>query len=178
MMSADDAAAVADATASTAAAAAATAPYVPSPMDPSVIYSQVAVMGVSGAAFYFWWSVLVPARRTALAKEKRDRDDGSLGGYLEELREEDRRVAAAALAATEGGLESGAAVDGAVGDVAQERVFERWLLRDWLSDQSQQKAAALPFLPKAKFNSGDNPILVATALIMVTGVVSSVLERF
>ena len=100
--------------------------------------------------------MLVPARRTELAKEKRDKSEGSLGNYLEELREADS-------SATEGKV--------------NEKGFERWLLRDWLSENSQKKAAALPFLPKAKFNSGDNPILVATALIIGTGVFSSALDR-
>ena len=52
---------------------------------------------------------------------------------------------------------------------------QRWLLSDWMDPKTSKKAAALPLLPKSKFNSGDNPILAATALIMATGVVFSVL---
>ena len=94
----------------------------------------------------------MPAKRTELALDK---SKGELGEYLEELREED--------AAAEGKL-----LDG-------DRQLERWLLSDWLSPTTTKKAAALPFLPKAKFNSGDNPILAAGALIMGTGVVFSLL---
>ena len=130
--------------------------YTPSPMDTSLIYQQLTVIAASASAFSVWWLVLVPARRTELAKEKRDKSEGSLGNYLLELREADS-------AATEGAV--------------NEKGFERWLMRDWLSEKSQKKAAALPFLPKAKFNSGDNPILVATALIIGTGVFSSALDR-
>ena len=169
-----------------AVAAVAATPYVPSPMDTSMIVRQLAVIAASAGSFYFWWAVLVPAKRTELSKDKRDRGEGSLGGYLQELRDADKAVAAAALASqfkspeeelvvrAEGSGEGEVAVAVPVA-VQDARTFERWLLRDWLSEQSQQKAAALPFLPKAKFNSGDNPILVATGLIMVTGVVSSLL---
>lgn len=73
----------------------------------------------------------------------------------EELREEDESA--------EGSLVSG------------ERKVERWLLNDWMDPKTSQKAAALPLLPKSKFNSGDNPILAATLGIMAVGVVFSVL---
>eukprot|EP00617_Octactis_speculum_P003008 CAMPEP_0185774068 /NCGR_PEP_ID=MMETSP1174-20130828/76590_1 /TAXON_ID=35687 /ORGANISM="Dictyocha speculum, Strain CCMP1381" /LENGTH=195 /DNA_ID=CAMNT_0028461069 /DNA_START=9 /DNA_END=596 /DNA_ORIENTATION=- len=126
--------------------------YEPSPMDPNVILSQLAVIGVSGAAAAVWWYVLVPAKRTELARDKRA---GPLNDYLEDLREEETRADGRSL---EGG-----------------KKVERWLLSDWLSPDTTRKAAALPFLPKAKFNSGDNPILAAAALIMMTGIIFSVL---
>ena len=134
------------------------AAYEPSPLDPNIIYSQIAVIAASGGAAAFWWNVLVPARRTELALEKRNKEEGALGGYLEELREVDR---------TAEDVDGESSID--------KRPFERWLLSDWLREKSQQKAAALPFLPKAKFNSGDNPILAATALIMGTGVIFTIL---
>ena len=87
------------------------------------------------------------------------RDDPSLQPpprtTQEELREEDESA--------EGSLVSG------------ERKVERWLLNDWMDPKTSQKAAALPLLPKSKFNSGDNPILAATLGIMLVGVVFSVL---
>lgn len=44
-----------------------------------------------------------------------------------------------------------------------DRRLERWLLRDWL-DPSRRKEPALPFLPKAKFNSGDAAALFLKSL--------------
>jgi len=122
-------------------------PYEPSPLDPTVIYKNLAVIGISAAAFGYWFNVLVPAKRTELSLDKRNQDDGALGNYLTELKE----------------------------DNTDARAAEKWLLADWLTDSNQRKAAALPFLPKAKWNSGDNPILAAAVLIMFTGVVFSVL---
>jgi hypothetical protein len=53
-----------------------------------------------------------------------------------------------------------------------DKSFERWFLTDWLN-QTKNKPAAIPFLKKAKWNSGDNPILVAFAgifsLILIAG---------
>jgi len=122
-------------------------PYEPSPLDPTVIYKNLAVIGISAAAFGYWFNVLVPAKRTELSLDKRNQDDGALGNYLTELKE----------------------------DSTDARAAEKWLLADWLTDSNQRKAAALPFLPKAKWNSGDNPILAAAVLIMFTGVIFSVL---
>lgn len=73
------------------------------------------------------------------------------------------------------------------------RAFERWLFTDWLQDNKsssslssssgrkqqggRQKEPALPILKNAKWNSGDNPILVATALISLGVIFTSVTER-
>merc|ERR1711957_107742 len=51
------------------------------------------------------------------------------------------------------------------------RKFERWLFNDWLLDNKsakksgRRKEPALPILKEAKWNSGDNPVLAASALI-------------
>jgi hypothetical protein len=116
-------------------------------MDPAVIYQNLAVVGLSAAAFGFWFNVLVPAKRTELSRDKRNQSEGALGSYLTVLKE----------------------------DSASTRGAEKWLLADWLTEKNQKKAAALPFLPKAKWNSGDNPILAAAALITGTGVLFSLL---
>ena len=55
--------------------------------------------------------------------------------------------------------------------------FERWLLADWLSDNKSAKAPAIPILKKAKWNSGDNPVVVTAALMIVGILVASVSER-
>ena len=63
------------------------------------------------------------------------------------------------------------------------RAFERWLFTDWLRDNKsarkagRQKEPALPILKDAKWNSGDNPVLVATLLIGIGVLVSAVTER-
>ena len=55
----------------------------------------------------------------------------------------------------------------AVGDG---RDFERWLFSDWLNKPSssgeggRRKEPALPVLREAKWNSGDNPVLVTAAM--------------
>ena len=47
------------------------------------------------------------------------------------------------------------------------RDFERWLFSDWLNKPGakggRQKEPALPILKEAKWNSGDNPVLVTAA---------------
>jgi hypothetical protein len=78
----------------------------------------------------------------------------------------------------------------------QERAFERWLFSDWLSQArgrgrgrdrkgrstvvpaGRQKDPAIPvLLPNAKWNSGDNPVLVASALIAMGVVASAIVEK-
>lgn len=57
------------------------------------------------------------------------------------------------------------------------RKFERWLFSDWLDKKPRKKDAAIPVLKKAKWNSGDNPVLAATGLILLGVLVTSVTER-
>ena len=64
------------------------------------------------------------------------------------------------------------AQDESVGNVERNegdgRGFERWLFSDWLnkpaSKGGRQKEPALPILKDAKWNSGDNPVLVTAAM--------------
>jgi hypothetical protein len=61
------------------------------------------------------------------------------------------------------------------------RVLERWLFTDWLQSserkKGRQKEPALPILKSAKWNSGDNPVLAATALILLGVILTSITER-
>jgi hypothetical protein len=69
------------------------------------------------------------------------------------------------------------------------RAFERWLFSDWLSQArtrnrdgpgraGRQKDPAIPIvLPNAKWNSGDNPVLAASALIAMGVVASAIVEK-
>ena len=64
-----------------------------------------------------------------------------------------------------------------------DRAFERWLFTDWLLDNKsakkggRQKEPALPILKSAKWNSGDNPVVVAAFLMMVGLVFTALTER-
>ncbi len=120
--------------------------YTPTPVDPSVIAQQLAVIGVSGAAAFVWWTQTVPAKRLEVSRSKKS---GEIAELLDELDEAE-----------------------ATGD----RKLERWVLTDW-REPSRRKEPALPMLPKSKFNSGDNPILAAAALILSFGVANALAER-
>ena len=120
--------------------------YTPTPVDPSVIAQQLAVIGVSGAAGFVWWTQTVPAKRLEVSRSKKS---GEIAELLDELDEAE-----------------------ATGD----RKLERWVLTDW-REPSRRKAPALPMLPKSKFNSGDNPILAAAALILSFGLANALAER-
>lgn len=60
------------------------------------------------------------------------------------------------------------------------RPLEQWLFADWLRSRhgsNNKKEPALPTLKNAKWNSGDNPVLVTSALLMVGVIVAAVTER-
>ena len=120
--------------------------YTPTPVDPSVVAQQLAVVGASGAAGFVWWTQTVPAKRLEVSRSKKS---GEIAELLDELDEAE-----------------------ATGD----RKLERWLLTDW-REPSRRKEPALPMLPKSKFNSGDNPILAAAALILSFGLANALAER-
>lgn len=121
--------------------------------DTSALLGIGAVLLVSAAAGWVWANQVVPTSRTKLALSKRS---GGVKEYLDELEE-----------ASEG----------------DERQLEQWLFTDWLEGRNatavggRQKEPALPILKKAKWNSGDNPILAATALIMLGVTIASITER-
>ena len=120
--------------------------YTPTPVDPSVIAQKLAVIGVSGAAGFVWWTQTVPAKRLEVSRSKKS---GEIAELLDELDEAE-----------------------ATGD----RTLERWVLTDW-REPSRRKEPALPMLPRSKFNSGDNPIVAAAALILSFGLANALAER-
>ena len=120
--------------------------YTPTPVDPSVVAQQLAVVGASGAAGFVWWTQTVPAKRLEVSRSKKS---GEIAELLDELDEAE-----------------------ATGD----RKLERWLLTDW-REPSRRTEPALPMLPKSKFNSGDNPVLAAAALILSFGLANALAER-
>jgi hypothetical protein len=67
-------------------------------------------------------------------------------------------------------------------NVGDGRDFERWLFTDWLNKPNmnkggRRKESALPILKDAKWNSGDNPVLVTAAIMMLGVVLASITER-
>lgn len=61
--------------------------------------------------------------------------------------------------------------------IADDRPFQTWLFSDWLTENKSRKAPAIPLLKRAKWNSGDNPVVVTAAIMMVGILVASVSER-
>lgn len=116
--------------------------------DTSTLIAFLFITLLSGLAAVVWQTQVVPVSRTNLALDKKQ---GQVRDYLDELR----------------GNKS--------------RPLERWIFTDWLqkkkSTGGRLKEPALPVLKDAKWNSGDNPVLVATALISMAVIVSSLLER-
>lgn len=116
--------------------------------DPTVMYSMVGVTGVLGVTTAVWWNQVIPQKRLEVAKSKRK---GEIKDYLDDLRE--------------------------AGEV-DEKSFERWLMTDWLEKvPGSDKPAAIPFIKKVKWNSGDNPVLVAFGGIMACVMAAALAER-
>ena len=147
---------------------------------------------------YVWANQVVPTSRTNLAISK---SRGEVKDYLDQLKESDPSMGEASSTmnktdTTIGSIrEEGAVtdenveeeklstVDSSTAKKMDNRAFERWLFTDWLVDNKsdrkagRQKEAALPILKDAKWNSGDNPILVATALISLGVLFTALTER-
>ena len=114
------------------------------------IYGLVGTSLVLMVAGTVWWTQVIPQKRLELSKSKRQ---GTVGEMLDELRE----------------LELTGSDD---------RQLERWFYTDWIKKvPGSNKPSALPFLKKAKWNSGDNPILVAFAAIFSLVFAASLAER-
>lgn len=112
------------------------------------IEAMIGVTATLLVACTVWWTSVIPQKRSELALSKRR---GSVRKYLDELRDDESEDSS--------------------------KKMQRWLFSDWLQKDSGPKDAALPFLKKAKWNSGDNPILVAFAGIFALVISASLLER-
>ena len=98
--------------------------------------------------------------------------------YLDELKTAGDNDATDSLVDTTTAIESNALNENGMMDtrsietvkpnVGDGRDFERWLFSDWLNKSDvkggRQKEPALPILKDAKWNSGDNPVLVTAAM--------------
>jgi hypothetical protein len=146
------------------------------------------VISVLCVVLYFVWSEqVVPVSRTKLAISK---SRGEVKAYLDELKATANPSPATMeiTNTTEDRVDSTESI-GTGSDPSRpslsssERSFERWLFTDWLKDNKserkggRQKEPALPILKDAKWNSGDNPIVVASLLMLVGLVLSALTER-
>ena len=149
-------------------------------------------MVLCAIAAWVWANQVVPVARTNLARSKRN---GPVREYLDELRlgsssnrrddeynTNDEAVVAISSDAT---VATSAETTTTTTTTAPEtrtistknnRSFERWLFTDWL-EKAPPKPSALPVLKNAKWNSGDNPVLAATALIVLGVLATAVTER-
>ena len=115
--------------------------------ETSTLVGMGVIVALCVAAAIVWNTQVVPVSRTKLALSK---SKGDVKEYLDELRD---------------------------ADDDDNRKVEQWLFTDWLDKSKTKKAPAVPFLKKAKWNSGDNPVVVTAAMMMVGIVVASFTER-
>merc|ERR1711966_290627 len=150
--------------------------------DASLLVGFGSVLVLCIAAGFVWANDVVPVSRTKLAISK---SRGDVREYLDGLKNDD----GTSLDGTESTLTPYSEQEENVGERPHPgksngdgRGFERWLFSDWLNDTpgtggGRKKEPALPILKKAKWNSGDNPVLVTVAIMMLGVVVASVTER-
>ena len=152
--------------------------------DTSGLAAMGGVVVLCVVAALVWNNSVVPISRTKLAISK---SRGEVKQYLDEL--EEGAAAAPTLTNSASSLEDGeesAAASMKISDEPVEsdgRDFERWLFTDWLdgrksgSKAGRQKEPAIPILKSAKWNSGDNPVVVTSALMLLGVIVASLTER-
>lgn len=147
--------------------------------DSSTLIGFGVVVLLSIIASVVWANEVVPVSRTKLALSKRD---GEVKKYLDELKEGvngTNDIDADVSSETEG-EDNEATVREKKSDG---RDFERWLFTDWLENNKsagkpgRKKEPALPILKSAKWNSGDNPVLVTFAMMMVGVLIAAISER-
>jgi len=165
------------------AAGATTTAFEPIAPDTTTLVGFASIVVLCAVAAWVWANQVVPVSRTKLALSKKN---GPVKDYLDELRQaggeqqvvnENGSQEATALASN-----VTMAFDNSTTIVAGDRALERWLFTDWLQKApatagGRQKPSALPVLKDAKWNSGDNPVLAATALIILGVILTAVTER-
>jgi hypothetical protein len=135
------------------------------------------------AACWTWANQVVPVSRTNLAISKKR---GEVKEYLDGLKESEtlanKELESEFLAKATDMTQAEKPVPSSA-PTKDGRSFERWLFTDWLQDNKsarkagRQKEPALPILKDAKWNSGDNPVLAAAALIGLGVLFTAVTER-
>jgi hypothetical protein len=144
---------------------------------------------------WYWTEKVVPVSRTNLAISK---SRGEVKEYLDELRSTAPKLLEKTNANSKDLTSVHDATDTNKEDVhnnttdysntvfssrSSQRAFERWLFTDWLIDNKserragRQKEPAIPILREAKWNSGDNPVVVAAALMVLGLLLTAVNEN-
>ena len=154
--------------------------------DASLLIGMGSVVLLCIVAGFVWANEVVPVSRTKLAISK---SRGEVREYLDELSSSSNSdIDLDSTVMTTEGMDDEQNIinqsnnnDVIRPNVGDGRDFERWLFSDWLNNNKskggRQKEPALPILKKAKWNSGDNPVLVTAAIMMLGVVVASVTER-
>jgi len=152
--------------------------------DATLLVGFVGLVVLCAVATVVWAEQVVPVSRANLAVSKRR---GPVKEYLDDLRESEKSVSVEKVGANQTDISSTAApLDVTTNNATTtrgDRSFERWLFTDWLrkpvgrARSGRQKDPAIPVLKDAKWNSGDNPVLVASALIGIAVLASSLAER-
>ena len=186
-------------TTATTAAESAAQEFGPVLPDTGALLGILAIVLASAVATWVWANQVVPVSRTKLALSKRD---GNIKEYLEELESLQQPPAETMESMDDSEVSGGGGGGGAtsMGETSNKqnnnRKFEQWLFTDWLEQKKEkdsaagssgsssnnrkpgrQKEPALPILKSANWNSGDNPVLAATALIMVGVILASITEQ-
>lgn len=126
-------------------------------IPPETIYSLGGVTSLLFLTAYVWWTIVIPQQRTKLAVSK---SRGKVKDFLDSISPSQESDAEASS--------------------DSRKKFLRWVFADWLQRRGsggRVKDPALPFLKKSKWNSGDNPILVAFGAIMACVIAASIAER-
>ncbi|KAL7524602.1 hypothetical protein ACHAWF_001015 [Thalassiosira exigua] len=152
--------------------------------DPSLFVGMGSVVLLCVAAGIVWANDVAPVSRTKLAISK---SRGEVRDYLDGLKVSDNTPLDDVDATTMYSDDERVIVqersddDSIKPNVGDGRDLERWLFSDWLNRPSakggRQKEPALPILKEAKWNSGDNPVLVTAAIMMIGIVLASITER-
>ena len=149
--------------------------------DTSGLAAMGGVVVICVVAALVWNNSVVPISRTKLAISK---SRGEVKQYLDELEEGAAATTPTTSASSIGDEEVVTSVQANEEPADSDgRDFERWLFTDWLdgrksgSKAGRQKEPAIPILKSAKWNSGDNPVVVTSALMFLGVVVASLTER-
>ena len=154
--------------------------------EPTVLIGFGVIVLLTALAVWVWAYQVVPVSRTNLALDKKR---GPLKDYLDELQDSaatalpttNLTVSSNATDSIHGTTDSLEGVESSTAVKKKDRALERWLFSDWLNKgpavAGRQKEPALPVLKQAKWNSGDNPVLAATALILLGVVMTATVEQ-
>ena len=134
--------------------------------DTSLLIGMGSVFLLCVIAAVVWANEVVPVSRTKLAISK---SRGEVREYLDGLEQKPAETI------------NDETTENEIAQSDDGRGFERWLFADWLnkptSKGGRQKEPALPILKDAKWNSGDNPVLVTAGIMMIGIVIASITER-